>query len=100
MTLHCAATLLVVGPEAAAEVDGAGLAASVGPWVDDVDVLAELQHLADQYRGERVLVSVSRAHLDRVVRHLGGSSAPGHERKRVRLEVGDDGWAVVPWDAE
>jgi hypothetical protein len=99
MTLHCAATLLVVSSDAAAEVEEAGVAASFGPWVESIDVIAELQHVADQFRGERVLVTVCRAHLARVVNHLGASSAVGHDPQQVRLEIGDDGWAVVPWDA-
>ena len=99
MTLHCAATLLLVGPDAAAEVDEAGLAAAFGPWVEGIDVVAELQHVADQFRGERVLVTLSRGHLGRVVSHLQGPSALGSEPRQLRLDVGDDGWVVLPWDA-
>jgi hypothetical protein len=88
MTLHCAATLLLVSPDTAAEVDELGLAASFGPWVEGIDVIAELQHVADQYRGERVLVTLSPEHLARVASHLqgrfgsrsgttAGSSCPG-----------------------
>lgn len=99
MTLHCAATLLLVGPDAATEVDAAGFSASLGPWSAGIDVIAELQHIADQYRGERVLVSLSREQLARVVSQLHGSSTVGHEPQQVRLEVGDDGWVVVPWSA-
>jgi hypothetical protein len=99
MTLHCAATLLLVSPDTAAEVDELGLAASFGPWVEGIDVIAELQHVADQYRGERVLVTLSPEHLARVASHLQGSSAHGCESGQVRIEVGDDGWVVVPWDA-
>jgi hypothetical protein len=99
MSLHCAATLLLVRPDAAADVDEAGLAAAYGPWVEGIDVMGELQHLADQHRGERVLVTLVDDQFARVLQRLTPAAAPGGERGRVRLQVGDDGWALVPWDA-
>ena len=98
MNLHCGATLLLVR-EAAGDVDDSGLAAAYGPWVEGIDVIGELQHLADQHRGERVLVTLDDRQLERVVHHVGRPAAGISEQDRVRLEVGDDGWAVVPWDA-
>jgi hypothetical protein len=103
MALHCAATLLVVssrdgaGAHAGAEVPS--LAATYGPWPADVDVMSELQAIADQHRGERVLVTLAPDALAAVLAHLGRTSAPGGASDRLRLDVGDDGWVIAPWAA-
>ncbi|GAA4400508.1 hypothetical protein GCM10023168_09340 [Fodinibacter luteus] len=98
MGLHCAATLLLVGDDVSVDADGAGLAAAYGPWVEGVDVVGELQHLADLHRGERVLVTLTARDLAGVLTHLGRADDERDGTDRVRVEVGDDGWAVVPWD--
>ena len=97
MALHCAATLVLVpvgtAPDAAAG-PGAVLAGPLDPGADVVD---ELQALADLHRGERVVVPVSPEQLAAALAHLG--RAPGAVRDGsvpVRLEIGDDGWALVP----
>ena len=101
MALHCAATLLLVssGDGAGAGAEEPGLAATYGPWSADVDVMAELQAVADQHRGERVLVTLAPDALAAVLAHLGRTGAPGGASDRLRLDVGDDGWAVAPWTA-
>jgi hypothetical protein len=69
MALHCAATLVHV----------------------------ELQGLADLHRGERVVVPVTAEQLDAVLEHLGRAPrAAGDEATPLLLEVGDDGWALLP----
>jgi hypothetical protein len=94
MALHCAATLVLVpvgvAPDAAAG-PGAVLAAPMAPGAD---VVEELQSLADQHRGERVVVPVSPEQVGAVLEHLG--RAPREPDEVVRLEVGDDGWALLP----
>ena len=99
MALHCVATLLLVSSQDGAGVEEAGLAATYGPWAPDADVMAELQAVADQHRGERVLVTLAPDALAGVLAHLGRTSAPGAAGDRLLLEVGDDGWAVAPWAA-
>ena len=50
--------------------------------------MAELQAVADQHRGERVLVTLAPDALAGVLAHLGRTSAPGAAGDRLRLEVG------------
>ena len=99
MALHCAATLLLVSSRDVSGAEEPGLAATYGPWPGDADVIAELQAIADQHRGERVLVTLAPDALAGVLAHLGRSSAPDGARERLRLDVGDDGWAVTAWAA-
>jgi len=99
MALHCAATLLLVSSGDVSGAEEPGLAATYGPWPESADVMAELQAIADQHRGERVLVTIAPDTLAGVLAHLGRTSAPGGARDRLRLDVGDDGWAVTPWAA-
>ena len=98
MALHCAATLLLVGEDRVDVADEPGLAAVYGPWSAAVDVVGELQHLADQHRGERVLVRLGPGDLATVRSHLGRDAARDSGADGIRVEVGDDGWAVLPWD--
>ncbi len=94
MALHCAATLVLVpvgtAPDAAA---GAG-AVVARPLRPEADVVEELQALADLHRGERVVVPVTPDQRDAVLHHLGRARRPA--RDVVVLEIGDDGWAVLP----
>lgn len=99
MALHCAATLLVVDAGRGPALVEPGLSATHGPWPAGADVVAELQHVADQHRGERVLVTLAPGGLATVLRHLGRVAAPGGGEDRLWLEVGDDGWTVLPWPA-
>ena len=99
MALHCAATLLLVSSRDGTGAEEPGLAATYGPWPTDADIMAELQAIADQHRGERVLVTLTPDALTAVLARLGRPSAPGEARDRLRLDVGDDGWAVTPWAA-
>jgi hypothetical protein len=97
MALHCAATLVLV-PVGTAPDDAAGpgavVAAPLGPGAD---VMEELQALADQHRGERVVVPVGPEELAAVLEHLGRAPRSGDAAgEPVRLEVGDDGWALLP----
>jgi hypothetical protein len=97
MALHCAATLLLV--PAGTSVDDVG---DAGAWVAEpvpagTDVVDGLQSLADQHRGERVLVPMRPEQVAGVLAHLGRVAGPGGATDRLRLEVGDDGWALVPW---
>jgi hypothetical protein len=94
MALHCAATLVLV-PVGTAPDDAAGTGAVVvGPLAPGADVVAELQALADLHRGERVVLPVARVQLTAVYEHLG--RVPGPAGDVVVLEIGDDGWALVP----
>ena len=94
MALHCAATLVLV-PVGTAPDDAAGAGAVVvGPLAPGADVVEELQALADLHRGERVVVPVAPEQLAAVHEHLG--RAPGPAGDVVVLEIGDDGWALVP----
>ena len=94
MALHCAATLVLVpvgvAPDAAAG-PGAVVAAPLAPGAD---VVEELQALADQHRGERVVVPVAPEQVTAVLEHL-GRAARGRDEV-VALEIGDDGWALLP----
>jgi hypothetical protein len=57
----------------------------------------ELQALADLHRGERVVVPVAPEQLAAVLEHLGRAGRAGDgAAEPVRLEVGDDGWALLP----
>lgn len=94
MALHCPATLLLVEGEVP---DGSGtFAAEHGPWGDGVDVMAELQALADLHRGERVLVRLPEGATAHVLHELGRVVPDDSPTVAVWLEVGDDGWTVVP----
>ena len=96
MALHCAATLLLVpGPAAPDAVAGAGCVV-VGPLADGADVLEELQALADQHRGERVVVPVLPEQVAAVLAHLGRGRRADGLQEPLLLEVGDDGWALLP----
>lgn len=94
MALHCAATLVLVpvgvAPDAAAG-PGAVVAAPLAPGAD---VVEELQALADLHRGERVVVPVAPEQVAAVLEHLGRS--PRGPDDVVALEIGDDGWALLP----
>jgi len=96
MALHCAATLVLVPvgttPDAAAGT-GAVLA---GPLEPGADVVDELQSLADLHRGERVVVPVAPEQLAEVLDHLGRRPSSSPDGEPVLLEVGDDGWALLP----
>ena len=94
MALHCPATLLLVEGDAAVREIGSA-AGPYGPWGAGTDVVGELQVLADLHRGERVLVCVGAGGVADVLGALGRVASPGSTR--VRLEVGDDGWVVLPW---
>ena len=94
MALHCAATLVLV-PVGTAPDDAAGTGAVVvGPLTPGADVVEELQALADLHRGERVVLPVAPEQLTAVHEHLG--RVPGPAADVVVLEIGDDGWALVP----
>ncbi len=94
MALHCAATLLLVPTGLSAEgAVGAG-AVLAEPLDAGTDVVRALQALADLHRGERVVVPVRPEHVTAVLEHLG--RAPRPDREVVRLEVGDDGWSLLP----
>lgn len=94
MALHCAATLVLV-PVGTAPDEAAGVGALVvGPLAPGADVVDELQSLADLHRGERVVVPVTPDQLDAVFEHLG--RALGAAVDVVVLEVGDEGWALLP----
>lgn len=94
MALHCAVTLVLVPVGTAAEdVVGVG-AVAAAPLSPGADVVEELQALADLHRGERVVVPVGHGQLAVVLEHLG--RAPGSPHDAVVLEIGDDGWALVP----
>ena len=97
MALHCAATLVLVPVGSAPDDAGGAGAVLVGPLPPGADVVAGLQAVADLHRGERVVVPVAPEQLDAVLEHLGrGPRAADEEEQPVRLEVGDDGWALVP----
>lgn len=96
MTLHCPATLLLVPPGARGdEVGGVG-AVRVGPLPPGVDVVDELQALADRHRGERVVVGVEPEQVAAVLAHLGRRVPAQAAGEPVRVDVGDDGWVVLP----
>ncbi|HYN68435.1 MAG TPA: hypothetical protein VES93_16250 [Ornithinibacter sp.] len=98
MALHCAATLVLV-PVGTAPDDAAAVGAVVvGPLAPGADLVEELQCLADLHRGERVVVPVVPEQLHAVLEHLGRAARSGDEGapEPVWLEVGDDGWALVP----
>ncbi|WP_392542772.1 hypothetical protein [Oryzobacter telluris] len=95
MALHCPATILLV-EEGDAVLEIGSAAGPYGPWGGGVDVVAELQALADLHRGERVLVCVGTGGVADVLGALGRVAPSGSTR--VRLDVGDDGWVVLPWD--
>jgi len=97
MALHCAATLVLV-PVGTSPDDAAGAGAVVvGPLTPGADVVEELQALADLHRGERVVVPVGPEQVAAVLEHLGRATPAGDGAvEPVRLEVGDDGWTLVP----
>ena len=94
MALHCAATLVLV-PVGTAPDAVAGVGAVVAPpLAPGAGVVEELQALADLHRGERVVVPVAPEQLATVLEHLGRAHGPSPGV--VVLEIGDDGWALVP----
>ena len=94
MALHCAATLVLV-PVGTAPDDAAGTGAVVvGPLDPGADVVENLLALADLHRGERVVVPLAPEQLTAVHEHLG--RAPRSAADVVVVEIGDDGWALVP----
>ena len=94
MALHCAAALVLV-PVGTAPDDAAGPGAVLaGPLDPDVEVIEALQALADLHRGEHVVVPVSAEQLAAVFEHLGRAQPPS--ARPVGLEIGDDGWALLP----
>ena len=99
MALHCAATLVLVpvgtAPDAVA-APGAG-AVTIAPLDASADVVDELQALADLHRGERVLVPVDPEQLAAVLDHLGRAHRSAEDV--VVLEIGDDGWTLMPTEA-
>ncbi len=97
MALHCAATLVLApagtAPDAVSPAGAAG-AVVVGPLGPGAVVVDELQALADLHRGERIIVPVTGEQLAVVLDHLGRAvRAAGGV---VVLEIGDDGWALLP----
>ena len=94
MALHCAARLVLVPVGAALDGAAGTGAVLVGPLAAGADVVEELESLADLHRGERVVVPVGPDHLSAVHEHLG--RVPGPCEDVVVLEIGDDGWALVP----
>ena len=97
MALHCAATLVLVPVGTSPDVAAGAGAVVVGPLTPGVDVVEELQALADLHRGERVVVPVGPEQVAAVLEHLGRATPAGDGAvEPVRLEVGDDGWTLVP----
>jgi hypothetical protein len=95
MALHCAATLLLV-PVGTTTDDAARVGAVVADPLDaGVDVVEELQALADLHRGERVVLPVSDEQLDAVLDHVGRTARGARESRPVQLDIGDDGWELV-----
>jgi hypothetical protein len=94
MALHCAATLLIVPAGVPTEGVGGPGAVLVDPLHTPVDVVDALQALADLHRGERVVVPMGADHVAAVLERLG--RGPVADGEVVRLEIGDDGWAVLP----
>ena len=68
------------------------------PLPDGADVVEGLQSIADRFRGERVAVPMRPDQLRALLEHLGRVAPPGAVTDRLRLEVGDDGWALQPWE--
>ena len=97
MALHCAATLVLV-PVGTAPDDAAGVGAVVvGPLAPGADVVEELQALADLHRGERVVVPAGPEQVAAALEHLGRAARAGDtDTQALWLEIGDDGWALVP----
>ena len=96
MALHCAATLFLVPVGTTTDAAAGSGAVAVDPVPPGADVVAELAAVADLHRGERVVVPVSDEQLDAVLDHLGRASRGAREWGPVRLEIGDDGWALCP----
>ena len=95
MALHCAATLVLVpagDPVGGVAGSGALVAEALAPGTDVVDAL---QALADVHRGERVVVPVTDDQVAAALEHLGRTHAPVGSGGVLRLEVGDDGWALL-----
>ena len=96
MALHCSATLVLV-PVGTAPDDAAGAGAVVvGPLEPGSGVVEQLQGLADLHRGERVVVPVAPEQLAAVLEHLGRRVPASRGVGPVLVEIGDDGWALVP----
>ncbi len=96
MALHCAATLVLVPVGAAPDAAAGAGAVVTAPLVAGADVVDELQALADLHRGERVVVPVTPDQLDAVLDHLGRHRRTDDQTAPLRLEIGDDGWALLP----
>jgi hypothetical protein len=96
MALHCAATFLLVPAGGAVEEAADGGAVVAEPLAPGTDVVDALQALADLHRGERVVVPVTDDQVAAALEHLGRSAAGVGSGRVVRLEVGDDGWALIP----
>ncbi|HET6966781.1 MAG TPA: hypothetical protein VFI44_00825 [Ornithinibacter sp.] len=96
MALHCPATLFLVPSGAPLDAVGGVGAVRVGPLSPAADVVDELQALADRHRGERVVVGVEPDQVAAVLAHLGRRAPAPAAREAVRVDVGDDGWALLP----
>jgi hypothetical protein len=97
MALHCPATVFLA-EEGVPLPPLAGLAGTHGPWDAQADVMAEIQAVADLHRGERVLVTLAPGGTAHVLRVLGRVVPDDEPGPGFRLEVGDDGWVVLPWE--
>ncbi|MEO5610916.1 MAG: hypothetical protein ABIQ61_04150 [Ornithinibacter sp.] len=96
MALHCPATLLVGLPRVVEQLHDPGLVTGYGPFVGaEVDVVSELEALADLHRGERVVVPVDEVALREVAEMVGPRRAAG-AGDVLHVEIGDDGWVLAP----
>ncbi|MFL6176754.1 MAG: hypothetical protein ACJ715_08875 [Ornithinibacter sp.] len=94
MALHCAATLVLVPAGTAPDAASVAGVVVAPPLEAGADVVDELQALADLHRGERVVVPMAPGQVDAVLEHLGRAHRPAGDV--VLLDIGDDGWALVP----
>src|SRR5688500_6449457 len=98
MALQCAATLLLVPAGTGVDDVGEPGAWLADPLPDGADVVEGLQSLAVRFGGERVAGPMRADQLRALLEHLGRVAPPGAVTDRLRLEVGDDGWALRPWE--